>query len=120
SAVRTALLVAATMSAGGACSSSAERDGVREARHSELPAGEARQEGDGSPAPGEARALEPAQGSTELSIGCAVDDDCLRVEKGCCPLGNYVAISKRNADAYQASLHCEAVSCPLVMVADDH
>jgi hypothetical protein len=50
---------------------------------------------------------------------CEVDADCARIERGCCPLGEYVAIPKDQVDAYQASLDCAAVACPLMLVADD-
>lgn len=51
---------------------------------------------------------------------CEIDADCVRIERGCCPLGEYIAVHKDDVDAYQASLSCEAVACPFIMVADDH
>jgi len=57
----------------------------------------------------------------EPSIGCKVDADCVRIEKGCCDLGEYIAVPSGKADAYRASLACdEPLYCPLIMVVDDH
>jgi hypothetical protein len=58
--------------------------------------------------------------NVDVSAGCAGDDDCIRIDKGCCRLGQYVAVAKSKAATYQAGLRCEAVSCPLIVVADDH
>ncbi len=59
--------------------------------------------------------------STDPSVGCNVDADCVRIEKGCCDLGEYIAVLKGRADAYRAGLACaEPLNCPLIMVLDDH
>ncbi len=121
SVLRTALSVLASLAAIAACSSADSRDGLSDARFSGLPEGEtrARDESQQTPKDDTRKGLETA-GENELAMGCEKDDDCVRMEKGCCPMGNYIAVSKPKAKAYQKSLHCEVVSCPLVMIADDH
>ncbi len=58
--------------------------------------------------------------TTAPSAGCDVDSDCERIEKGCCDLGEYIAVRVGEVDAYRAGLACaEPLFCPLIMVLDD-
>lgn len=121
SAVRVPLLfagvIASVVASNAACSSRSDLDRLDGTANAQLPAEEraAAREGDERGETGE-----PENMSIDPSTGCKVDDDCLRVEKGCCRLGKFVAISKAHARTYQEGLHCESVSCPLIMVVDDH
>lgn len=64
---------------------------------------------------------EPGPPPAIPSIGCEVDADCARIEKGCCPLGAYVAIHADGVAAYNAALGCERPhACPLILALDDH
>ncbi len=58
-------------------------------------------------------------GAPDSTAGCNVDADCARIEKGCCPVGEYIAVPTADVDAYQASLGCAAVSCARILVLDD-
>jgi hypothetical protein len=58
--------------------------------------------------------------SVDPAMGCKVDDDCVRIEKGCCHLGKFIAVTKALSAGYQATLQCVGVVCPQIMIADDH
>ncbi len=59
--------------------------------------------------------------SPDITTGCNVDADCQKIEKGCCPLGNYIAAHKDKVAGYQDSLSCqEPTICPAVMPKIDH
>ncbi|HVH41092.1 MAG TPA: hypothetical protein VM925_02080 [Labilithrix sp.] len=59
--------------------------------------------------------------ASDPSFGCNVDKDCVRLDKDCCQLGDYVAVLASKADAYKASLKCpDPLYCPMIMVVDDH
>lgn len=48
---------------------------------------------------------------------CNKDSDCVKVESGCCPLGNYVAVRSAAEDFFHDSLGCaENPVCPKIMV----
>jgi hypothetical protein len=51
---------------------------------------------------------------------CTRDSDCVRVEAGCCPLGNWTAVRSGQEDAFHATLHCPAhPMCPMIAIRDD-
>lgn len=55
------------------------------------------------------------------TAGCSVDADCVRIDEGCCSLGEYVAVHEDEVDAYRASLTCpNPLYCPLILAIDDH
>lgn len=102
-----------------ACSTSGESDGKEGARNAQLPTdpgGESGPVSSSDTARGDGGLVVPI----DVSTGCKVDDDCLRIEKGCCHLGQYIGVTKSKAAAYQQGLHCERVSCPMIVVEDDH
>ncbi len=62
----------------------------------------------------------PEQTPPISTPSCEVDADCVRIEKGCCPLGRYIAVHKDEAAAHrQANLLCNE-ACPSVEPVDDH
>ncbi|MBN9162390.1 MAG: hypothetical protein BGO98_12390 [Myxococcales bacterium 68-20] len=100
-------------------------DGVRTAMNDDPSHASARDEApppsssEGSE-PGDVRNV-PEQTPPIPTASCEVDADCVRIEKGCCPLGHYIAVHKDKAAAYQASLGCdEPHACPLILAVDDH
>jgi len=59
--------------------------------------------------------------SADFVSGCNVDDDCVKVEKSCCPIGKYTGVRSDAVASYQASLGCQANQvCPKIMIRDDH
>ncbi|MBX3224373.1 MAG: hypothetical protein KF795_27910, partial [Labilithrix sp.] len=64
---------------------------------------------------------EPRPAPAIPSIPCDVDADCVRLERGCCELGQYVAIHEHGVAGYRAALGCEEPhACPFILVLDDH
>jgi hypothetical protein len=107
-----------------ACSSTRDEGEVHDARNAKLPA-EATAAGDEVTAPPTVPAIRkeesaPSPTPPAPAMGCEIDADCVRVDKGCCQVGEYIAVRKDNAAAYQASLQCAAVMCPTMIVVDDH
>jgi hypothetical protein len=118
SAVRAGLVLLVTAGAGLAACSTGARDGQHDARNATLPAADAASPGE--PVSPDAMKDDGGIVSVDVSTGCEVDDDCVRVEKGCCNLGKYIAVTKAKVASYQAGLHCERVSCPMIVIPDDH
>jgi hypothetical protein len=59
--------------------------------------------------------------SPDIAAGCNVDADCAKIEKGCCPLGNYIAVKSDKVSQYQASLNCsQPMACPAVIPQVNH
>lgn len=70
---------------------------------------------------GQCVAADAGRSSAEdLATGCKIDDDCVRVEQGCCHLGKFIPVIKAKSAGYQAGLSCVGVVCPQVVIADDH
>lgn len=52
---------------------------------------------------------------------CEVDADCAKIEKGCCALGDFIAVAADEVADYRAGLACpQPVFCPAIAVVDDH
>ena len=52
-------------------------------------------------------------------LSCNTDSDCVRVEAGCCSVGDWIGIRGDSAAAYHSSLECPANPvCPLVPILD--
>lgn len=57
----------------------------------------------------------------DLAAGCNVDADCAKIEKGCCALGNFIAIRTDNVQAYKDALACQTPQiCPKIAVRPDY
>jgi hypothetical protein len=55
-------------------------------------------------------------GTADLTAGCNVDADCVKIPAQCCDLGAYTSVKAGNEAAYRAKLGCsEPTICPAVM-----
>lgn len=54
--------------------------------------------------------------SGDLTAGCNVDADCVKIPAQCCDLGAYTSVKKGNEAAYRGTLGCaQPTMCPAVM-----
>lgn len=70
--------------------------------------------------------LEPMVFTVELSGteswagSCNVDADCEKIDRGCCPMGDYIAVREAQAEGYRGTLACaEPVRCPRIGLPPD-
>ncbi|MDF2695395.1 MAG: hypothetical protein K0S65_3778, partial [Labilithrix sp.] len=124
SAVRVLVGIAVAIAVPLACSSSDER-AAEDARHAQGPLPEGTpsappDDSSGATQPG-APVPPPREPIPDAALGCDVDADCVRIDKGCCKIGEYVAVHRDKVAAYQESLGCvEPIMCPMILAIDDH
>lgn len=76
-------------------------------------------EADGPGAGGE-RDTESAVANLAAFDACERDDDCVKIERGCCERGDFIPLARTKVDAYRAALACSpATMCPMIAVVGD-